>query len=137
MIRKVDIWDILPGQRSRGKSIYYVFIEEGTNRCRICEMKKTSLYRAIACVRTHLQHRPFKCLGASMACKTCGPQMGYVHSVLWEPVASYPTLLGVYNDKLRTVSRDFTPRLCWLTISRHRIGASHVFAKDGEFIPWI
>ncbi|PVG01060.1 hypothetical protein CPB86DRAFT_781964 [Serendipita vermifera] len=77
MFREIDDWEILPGQRGHGKSIYYVFIEEGTKRCRFCGAHKGSLYRALACVRSHLDHRPFQCSGSKMGCRICGDEVGY------------------------------------------------------------
>jgi hypothetical protein len=96
MFLEVQDWDILPGSRSRGKSIYYVFIEGGSNRCRFCGAQKTSLYRVLGCVRSHLNHRPFQCSGSDMGCKICPSEAGYVHLILCYTSNKIFTYLLIY-----------------------------------------
>ena len=50
-----------------GRSIYTILVGRG-NKCLICDSFKTSLDRAVACVRLHLGHRPFVCSGESVGC---------------------------------------------------------------------
>lgn len=63
--------------RFAGKSVYCPFIEEQFNKCRICNSTKTSPIRVLSCVRSHLDHRPFRCPGIAEDCRRCDPVYGY------------------------------------------------------------
>lgn len=62
---------------SRG-SIYLVFLDQTKKRCLFCNKKASSVNRALGCVRAHLNHRPFFCLGAAMGCQKCKGENKYV-----------------------------------------------------------
>jgi hypothetical protein len=64
--------------RFAGKSVYTPFIEEPFNKCRICNSTKTSPIRVLSCVRSHLDHRPFRCPGIGEDCRRCDPVYGCV-----------------------------------------------------------
>ena len=51
------------------KSIYVVFLDIKEKRCLICGNKKNEFGRLIGCVRSHLEHQPFPCLGGCNRCK--------------------------------------------------------------------
>jgi hypothetical protein len=74
----MDLIDIpgfpLINRRQRGQSLYTLFIERPSNMCLMCGKPKTSLARALGCVRSHLGHRPFICSG----CELCDNTEGYV-----------------------------------------------------------
>jgi hypothetical protein len=48
-------------------SLFTVFVDRSEYRCLFCGSCKTSLTRAVGCVRSHLGHRPFRCTG----CDSC------------------------------------------------------------------
>ena len=54
-----------------GDSIYMFLVDVLTRRGLICEFIKTTLGRAVACIRSHLDHRPFVCSGSSRGCLSC------------------------------------------------------------------
>jgi hypothetical protein len=60
----------------KGKSIYYLFLEEQSRKCVLCGAKKTSTTRAVSCVRSHINHRPYGCPGIKGSCRKCNPQRG-------------------------------------------------------------
>ena len=49
------------------RSLFTVFVDRSEYRCLFCGSRKTSLARALGCVRSHLCHRPFRCTG----CDSC------------------------------------------------------------------
>ena len=55
-------------------SSYIRFIKRPGSVCLLCGSQKTSLSRALGCVRAHLDHRPFRCSG----CELCNVIDGYV-----------------------------------------------------------
>ena len=55
-------------------SLYTMFIDKQSYRCLMCGSSKTSVARALGCVRSHLGHRPFRCSG----CQSCNLHDGYV-----------------------------------------------------------
>lgn len=64
-----------PGRRVNelhhpNQSIYAVLVGDG-KKCLLCDCFKSSFDRAVACIRTHLGHRPFMCGGASVDCEIC------------------------------------------------------------------
>jgi hypothetical protein len=61
----------IPDQHS-GQSIYILMVDRSTKQCLMCGQTKSSLERAITCIRTHLGHKPFVCGGYSAKCLTCG-----------------------------------------------------------------
>jgi hypothetical protein len=91
---------------SNWKSVYTVFVEEASNRCRICNSSKSAYVRAVACVRSHLDHRPFACSGIEGECRRCPDTDGYVHLIL-------PAI----TDSESLDMRVFSPRSCSATIS--------------------
>jgi hypothetical protein len=76
MLEKMDDLEIISALRVQRKSIYYLFIDEKTSRCLFCESKKSTPKRALSCVRSHLNHRPFQCPGESVSCKWCNESRG-------------------------------------------------------------
>jgi hypothetical protein len=66
----------------RGKSIYRLFVEETTKRCRLCGVAKGTQTCAVACVRSHINHRPFRCLGLKDGCRRCNWRNGYVDGLV-------------------------------------------------------
>lgn len=68
--------------RSKGRSIYTLLIDKPSYTCQLCKSRKGSLVRALSCVRSHLDHRPFRCPGAQSDCKTCNDFRGYVYLTL-------------------------------------------------------
>jgi len=52
-------------------SIFTLFVNFQHRRCLLCGSKKTSLERAVGCVRSHLDHRPFICGIHSVRCASC------------------------------------------------------------------
>jgi hypothetical protein len=77
-----------------GKSIYTHFLKGSPHKCRICDSTKGSLVRAVACVRAHLDHRPFYCLGAEDGCKRCDRTHGYAHLELGRATTDDGGVLG-------------------------------------------
>ncbi|PVF91016.1 hypothetical protein CPB86DRAFT_664742, partial [Serendipita vermifera] len=59
------------------RSIYRLFIKNKDIQCRLCGLTKFSAARALSCVRSHLNHRPFHCSGPSVGCKICSETLGY------------------------------------------------------------
>ncbi|KAG8823728.1 hypothetical protein FRC19_003285 [Serendipita sp. 401] len=57
------------------KSIYHLFIEG--NMCRLCRTRKSATTHALACVRRHLNHKPYVCAGPSVGCRLCDHQKGH------------------------------------------------------------
>ncbi|KIM22612.1 hypothetical protein M408DRAFT_282907 [Serendipita vermifera MAFF 305830] len=53
------------------RSIFTLFVDCKAYKCLICGHKKTSLERAVGCVRSHLRHRPFACPGEAFGCTSC------------------------------------------------------------------
>jgi hypothetical protein len=49
------------------RSLFTLFVDKPHHRCLICNTHKSSLSRALGCVRSHLGHRPFWCMG----CQSC------------------------------------------------------------------
>jgi hypothetical protein len=47
-------------------SLFTVFVGRSEYRCLFCGSCKTSLARALGCVRSHLGHRPFHCIGCDL-----------------------------------------------------------------------
>ena len=73
------------------KSIYAAFLDIKEKRCLICGNKKNELGRLIGCVRSHLEHQPFPCLGEAMCCHRCKDATRYAVSRDGMPyVACYP-----------------------------------------------
>lgn len=54
------------------------FVEKTLFRCLFCGLCKTSMPRALGCVRSHLGHKPFRCSG----CQSCNPVDGSVDGLL-------------------------------------------------------
>ena len=52
-------------------SIYVFLADIPTRKCLMCGSSKTSLSRAVCCVRSHLDHRPFVCGSSSSGCLSC------------------------------------------------------------------
>jgi hypothetical protein len=52
-------------------SIFALLVDINSRRCLICNSAKSSLDRAIGCVRSHLNHRPFVCGGEPAGCVRC------------------------------------------------------------------
>lgn len=57
--------------RNASESIYTVLVDISTRRCLVCGNCKTTLGRAIACIRSHLGHKPFACGSSSSGCRSC------------------------------------------------------------------
>jgi hypothetical protein len=53
------------------QSIYTLLVDIETRKCLICGSVKVSLERAVCCIRSHLDHRPFVCGGQPIGCLTC------------------------------------------------------------------
>jgi hypothetical protein len=75
--RLLEMVSCLPGcplvpERYRRRSIFILLVDCAEKKCLVCGVKKGTLERAISCVRTHLNHRPFLCRGRSIGCRTCG-----------------------------------------------------------------
>jgi hypothetical protein len=71
----MNMWDLsdcppMAFQKS-SLSIFALLVDVDSRTCLICGSSKTSLDRAIGCVRSHLDHRPFVCGGASVGCSRC------------------------------------------------------------------
>ncbi|KAG8757168.1 hypothetical protein FRC14_002308 [Serendipita sp. 396] len=84
------------------KSIYYLFTDESTKRCQLCGTMRSTNQRVITCVRRHLNHSPFTCLGAPQGCKLCDDKKGtlfYVHMKGVSPsyVESRSSNIGLQN----------------------------------------
>lgn len=62
----------------KGKSIYWLFMDEKSKICLLCGLKKGSQGRVLSCVRSDLGHRPFRCPGIDGGCKRCGPDDRFV-----------------------------------------------------------
>jgi hypothetical protein len=54
-----------------GESIYIAFIDIAERRCLLCGTVKRSIPIALSCVRSHLNHKPFRCPGKSSGCNLC------------------------------------------------------------------
>ena len=52
-------------------SIYVLLLDIPKRKCLLCGSSKSSLDRAIGCVRSHLNHRPFVCGVQSACCTPC------------------------------------------------------------------
>jgi hypothetical protein len=70
-----NVWDLpdcppMAFQKSN-LSIFALLIDLNVRRCLICGSAKSSLDRAIGCVRSHLDHRPFVCGGEPAGCFRC------------------------------------------------------------------
>lgn len=76
----------------KGKSIYHLFLDDQHRKCLLCGINKTSTSRALACIRSHLDHRPFSCLGSPSGCRKCSAEKGYAEffskALLQDHVAS-------------------------------------------------
>jgi hypothetical protein len=73
LVRKVAYlsgYPSIPSQLS-SSSIFTLLVEFRERRCLMCGYVRTTLERAIGCVRSHLDHRPFACGGLSSGCLTC------------------------------------------------------------------
>jgi hypothetical protein len=68
---ETDSCKFIIGRDRAGKSILSVFIDTTSMSCLMCGKVKSSLKRALGCVRAHLGYRPFWCSGASVGCRTC------------------------------------------------------------------
>lgn len=55
------------------RSLFTIFVEKAAFRCLFCGLCKTSMPRALGCVRSHLGHKPFRCSG----CQSCNQVDGY------------------------------------------------------------
>jgi hypothetical protein len=53
-------------------SLFTLFVDKSHHCCLMCNTHKSSLSRALGCVRSHLGHRPFWCTG----CQSCNPVNG-------------------------------------------------------------
>jgi hypothetical protein len=54
-------------------SIFTLMVDFSSRKCLICGSSKTSIDRAVGCIRSHLDHRPFVCGGGgSICCVRCG-----------------------------------------------------------------
>jgi hypothetical protein len=79
---QVEGLDFSVGLKHRDKSIYHIFMEEETKRCRLCGVNKGSHIRAVSCVRSHINHRPFRCVGLKLGCRKCDDRInGYVNQL--------------------------------------------------------
>jgi hypothetical protein len=56
-----------------GRSIYTLLTDPISYKCLMCSSVKGSAQRAVECVRAHIGHRPFRCLGKSLGCGVCRP----------------------------------------------------------------
>ncbi|KIM30298.1 hypothetical protein M408DRAFT_296558 [Serendipita vermifera MAFF 305830] len=55
------------------RSLFTLFVDEKLRCCLFCGSSKTTISRALGCVRSHLGHKPFRCTG----CQSCNPVNGY------------------------------------------------------------
>jgi len=60
----------LPSTTAPG-SILNIFVDSVEKKCLVCGAPKTSMPRALGCVRSHLGLRPFPCPGPQMGCRKC------------------------------------------------------------------
>jgi len=70
-----NVWNLsdcppMASQKSN-LSIFALLVDLNARRCLICGSTKISLDRAIGCVRSHLDHRPFVCGGEPAGCARC------------------------------------------------------------------
>jgi hypothetical protein len=74
LLRAVSNHDGCPPipDRDSNHSVYLLMVDRLTKKCLMCGKPKSSLQRAITCIRVHLNHRPFFCGGDSSGCLTCG-----------------------------------------------------------------
>ncbi|KAG8784807.1 hypothetical protein FS842_000756 [Serendipita sp. 407] len=77
LVSSIDDWDERLEIGLRRKSIYYLFINEGTKECRLCGLQKSAPIRAVTCVRRHIDHKPFQCSGDMEDCRLCDQQRGF------------------------------------------------------------
>jgi hypothetical protein len=61
-----------------GRSIYSLLTDPTLYKCLRCGSIKKSVQRAVDCVRAHIEHRPFRCLGWRSGCGICRPGQEYV-----------------------------------------------------------
>ena len=66
----------LPGcpsiaMRHLDRSIYTLLVDRQARRCLICQNEKATVERAIGCIRSHFNHRPFVCRGEVAGCMSC------------------------------------------------------------------
>lgn len=59
------------------RSLFTLFVDNASPRCLFCGLSKRSLPQVLGCVRSHLNHKPFKCAG----CPLCNPVNG--HAQFW------------------------------------------------------
>jgi hypothetical protein len=48
-----------------------IFVDSVEKKCLLCGAPKTSMPRALGCVRSHLGLRPFTCPGPQKGCRKC------------------------------------------------------------------
>lgn len=83
-------------ENCENRSIYVAFLDIKEKLCLICGNKKNELGRAIGCVRSHIEHQPFPCLGEAMRCHRCKDGTRYASSRDGVPfVACYPMRVQV------------------------------------------
>jgi hypothetical protein len=56
-----------------GRSVYTLFTDPTIYKCLMCNSTKKSAQRAVDCVRAHIRHRNFRCLGWRSECGICLP----------------------------------------------------------------
>jgi hypothetical protein len=77
------------------RSLFTLFVDRPHYRCLMCHTHKSSLSRALGCVRSHLEHRPFRCMG----CQSCNSINGWVLETFF-PLFSYDEVLDTPSSGL-------------------------------------
>jgi len=78
LLAKSNLQGIGSNPKLISKSIYRLFVNEEKRQCLLCGAIKTTHGRALSCVRSNLDHRPFHCIGIDGGCGRCGDNNGYV-----------------------------------------------------------
>ncbi|CAG8675170.1 12719_t:CDS:2, partial [Acaulospora colombiana] len=114
--------------------------DPNSRRCLLCGAIKTSAQRAIECVGSHLDYRPFGCTGFTGGCPTCRPgyesfgdgtEEGYMPSL--GPQTTKTTLLDLWPEMTSSLFSDIIALLT--SLDRLKYGWVPVRTNRGPCSP--